>query len=309
MLANFNKTRTSDINKMQACLASQYPNLSDIVVTSDAAWTYRYNQIDIGSIRLSYYHTNDLSFTRNCSNEIIVTGLVSGSKIISFKGKTISSQRTATLEPLGRVRISLMNSECWTLRVNLSDLKKYNPQYFGAKTIEKNINTQFQSYSRVNDKIYDLVHYIISLVDRYGPPDQEEAKLIEKIFYLNFIAMIQPMNEGNKHETFYKKFSQCVDYIDSKIDEKITTQDLARIANCSVRNLHYIFNDLVGCSIMKFVTERRLQLARNALQSGDPSINVATVRFSVGIESESYFSKIYNRRFGELPSVTLRRSR
>ncbi len=62
-------------------------------------------------------------------------------------------------------------------------------------------------------------------------------------------------------------------------------------------------------SIMKFVTERRLQLARNALQSGDPSINVSTVRFSVGIESESYFSKIYNRRFGELPSVTLRRSR
>ena len=78
-----------------------------------------------------------------------------------------------------------------------------------------------------------------------------------------------------------------------------TLDELAARANASRASLARMFQRTARLAPLAFLTELRLELARRKLSTG--VLPVAAVARQVGYESESAFSRAFNRRFGMRP--------
>lgn len=309
MLNSYNITSTSVIDDVIACLRSRYGALVDVSFQPKETWQYHYNEVNFGTVKLGIVITDGLVYTRNFSDELIICGVLSGTKKLTHGNLTRVVSTIPVFEPPGRVSVDIKNATYWIIRACPKLMSEYVSAVNKTKSLSEIIKKSWGLHRSGGLELHDLVMYIINRIERFGLPGEEELKLVEKLIYCCLVRLVNEDLDNNKHEMGYKTFAKCLEYIDEKIEGKITASDLALIANCSVRSLQYMFNRIVGCSVMKFVMERRLSRARMILQSGSNDISVALTCMAVGIENESYFSKIYFAKFGELPSKTLQRSK
>ena len=92
-------------------------------------------------------------------------------------------------------------------------------------------------------------------------------------------------------------------------DKPITITDLLQVWQCSRSVLFVVFRNARDNSPMEFLTEQRLQHARELLLEPDAHSSVTIVALESGFTHPSRFTGIYRRRFGENPSQGLRRGR
>ncbi len=59
---------------------------------------------------------------------------------------------------------------------------------------------------------------------------------------------------------------------------------------------------------MEFLTEQRLQIAQKKLLTPHPEASVSSIALECGFTNLGRFAWIYRKRFGELPSGTLKKS-
>ena len=91
---------------------------------------------------------------------------------------------------------------------------------------------------------------------------------------------------------------QAQTYVENHLDDPdLSVEKLAQEMNYSTRQLSRLFGSLTGLSPVQFILEIRLQTARRMLESKSYP-TVAEVRYAVGIDSASYFSKKFKERFG-----------
>lgn len=86
-------------------------------------------------------------------------------------------------------------------------------------------------------------------------------------------------------------------------------EGLARIAGVAPRTLETHFRRFLGTTPLQWARQARLTHARRALLAGDPGTNVSEIATRCGFTQLGRFAAEYSRRFGELPSATLRRIR
>ncbi|HTV36483.1 MAG TPA: helix-turn-helix domain-containing protein [Xanthobacteraceae bacterium] len=98
-------------------------------------------------------------------------------------------------------------------------------------------------------------------------------------------------------------------YIEMHWNEPITIERLVRATAASARSIFLHFKISRGQSPMSFVKEVRLQHAREMLQQTGPAHTVTGTAVACGFGNLGHFSGDYFKRFGELPSETLRRSK
>lgn len=98
----------------------------------------------------------------------------------------------------------------------------------------------------------------------------------------------------------------AVHYIDEHARDLPTIAEIAQVAGVSVRALSGAFAKYLGTSPRRYLVERRLQGVRRELTSGTQS--VAAAAHAWGYVNMGSFAGAYRRRFGELPSQTLRRA-
>ena len=91
--------------------------------------------------------------------------------------------------------------------------------------------------------------------------------------------------------------------------EPVSMGDLAAHAGVSVRAVEQAFASHVGAPPMACLRAMRLDLARRLLEAAPAGSNVTAVVLEAGINHLGRFAGEYQRRYGELPSETLLRSR
>lgn len=101
----------------------------------------------------------------------------------------------------------------------------------------------------------------------------------------------------------------AAEYMKAHSDEGISIMDLLKVCGCSRSVLFAAFKNAFGCTPMKFLTEQRLQSARKELVRTTPESSVSKIAMNCGFNDLSRFSSAYKKRFGELPSETLRKKR
>lgn len=98
------------------------------------------------------------------------------------------------------------------------------------------------------------------------------------------------------------------EYLESQATEAVSMAGLPQIAGVGIRAIQATFRRHRGYSPQEFLKTVRLKEANERLMSGKAT-RVIDVAYDCGFAKLSSFSADYARRFGELPSVTLRRAR
>jgi AraC-like DNA-binding protein len=97
------------------------------------------------------------------------------------------------------------------------------------------------------------------------------------------------------------------EYMRAHFKEAISIIDLLRICGCSRSVLFAAFRNTRGYTPMEFLTEQRLQSAREKLLTGHLEASISSIALDCGFMHLGRFSQVYRKRFGERPSDTLRK--
>ncbi|HEX5121326.1 MAG TPA: AraC family transcriptional regulator [Pseudonocardiaceae bacterium] len=101
----------------------------------------------------------------------------------------------------------------------------------------------------------------------------------------------------------------AVDWIENHPEYQHTTASLARSAGVSERTLQISFRNELDTPPTDYLRDVRLRRVHDDLRAADPgSVTVAEVAARWGFLHLGHFSARYNRKFGESPAQTLRRS-
>ena len=119
----------------------------------------------------------------------------------------------------------------------------------------------------------------------------------------------------NKRENLYEDrryqvapglVRRAEEYMRAHLEDAISIVDLLRICGCSRSVLFSAFSNLRGYTPMEFLTEQRLQSAREKLLKTRKEASVASIAINCGFKHLGRFSQVYKKRFGENPSETLK---
>lgn len=89
---------------------------------------------------------------------------------------------------------------------------------------------------------------------------------------------------------------------------RITMSDLEAWSDRSARSIQLAFQKRFGMSPLQWVRDRRLDLVRDRLLTAAPDATVKDIALACGISRMATLIPDYTRRFGELPSETLRKN-
>lgn len=95
-------------------------------------------------------------------------------------------------------------------------------------------------------------------------------------------------------------------YINANIHRPITLQQLAGAAGVTAATLTRHFQCYLGDAPMKYIRDRKLERVHELLQQRTASESVTDVALQYGFNHLGRFANYYRRRYGELPSDTLR---
>lgn len=101
---------------------------------------------------------------------------------------------------------------------------------------------------------------------------------------------------------------KAVDLVADAPGRQYTITDLAKTSGVGVRQLQKLFHDNLDMSPAEYVRNVRLDGARRDLLSAETTQTVTDVAFRWGFNHLGRFAQHYERKFGETPSQTLRRS-
>lgn len=98
----------------------------------------------------------------------------------------------------------------------------------------------------------------------------------------------------------FSRISKIVELIHSKINEKISIDEMARLAGMSSTNFHKLFKEALNDTPVQYIKKVRLDKARQLiLHENNKAIEASQ---KVGYDSPTQFNREFKRYFGVTPS-------
>lgn len=180
------------------------------------------------------------------------------------------------------------------------------------------IDQLYQEHHDVNiisKRLQDLAKMIVRIGEELGVGDTNELVVqMEKL-------KIKYLLYNNKHDAFNEiikmvdilfdkmnikgKISDngmesVVDYIERNLKKGISLEDVANHVNISTYYLSKIFKKEMGVNFITYVTDRKMDLAKEMLVNTDiPVLNIA---LDLAYNEANYFSKAFKKKTGLTPS-------
>ena len=136
----------------------------------------------------------------------------------------------------------------------------------------------------------------LMLLDR---SEYDESLLVSKFFAIlakanSLIKLAQDQRGGDKAAKASLEFIE--QYIRLNYNKPITTKTLMDVSRYSVTWIEKYFKKKYGVSPMRYLTEIRLQKAKELLSTSEGEhMNISEICYAVGYNDPFYFSKIFKR--------------
>lgn len=112
---------------------------------------------------------------------------------------------------------------------------------------------------------------------------------------------LRALVQGQGH---YARIAQVLAQMCDNLDEEMSVEQLARLANMSQSSFHQHFKDVAQCSPLQYLKKLRLLKAQMLLTQD--LLNVGQTASAVGYKSVNQFSRDYKRYFGTNPNTERR---
>lgn len=194
-----------------------------------------------------------------------------------------------------------------TITLDPTSLKKYFNIFTDFSTQGKEIKLN----SRTNGAaaIFNLINYIKSI--NKGTPLLMESnnmqKNCENLLFETLSLSTPELKKAKEIQILPHPIRQAIEYIEENIHNNITINDLVVSSGISRRSLEMNFNKFFHISPMKFIINKKLELIHNILIKSRPEkTSVIEISEKFGFQHASHFSMLYQRRYFEKPSKTLK---
>lgn len=130
----------------------------------------------------------------------------------------------------------------------------------------------------------------LKLISSYVEVDEYIMIILNEI-----IEKIKVLNTGSQHQIIIK----ILDYIGKHYDKDFGLNEMADMVSMNPNYLSNLFKDEVGTSFVKYLTQIRIEKAKQLLLDGEKITNVSKL---VGFNNYRYFCEIFKRYEAITPS-------
>lgn len=111
----------------------------------------------------------------------------------------------------------------------------------------------------------------------------------------------QPVDPGICSRVYMSqaKLHRVIDFIEAGLDQPLSLEDLAKVADLSPFHFSRVFKLTTGETPYHFVCSRRLARAQRLLT--DSQMELAELALSCGFASQSHFTAAFSKAFGTSP--------
>lgn len=95
------------------------------------------------------------------------------------------------------------------------------------------------------------------------------------------------------------KSEQLLNYIQTHLKEDLSNTALSEYAHMDIRSFIRYFKKLTGYPPAKYITLRRLELAKNLLEESE--LSISDIMYRVGFNDLSHFSKLFKKHYSLSP--------
>lgn len=125
----------------------------------------------------------------------------------------------------------------------------------------------------------------------------DEIRAVPTLMYDDFIRRVRRARQNPKLSA---TISQCRDYIEMHLEEKIRAKDLAELVGYTEYYLTHRFNEETGLSVSEYVKNAKITRARTLLKNTELSIQEISEKLC--FSSRNYFSRVFSEITGFSPS-------
>ena len=157
-----------------------------------------------------------------------------------------------------------------------------------------------------------LCRWLGQELDRPGTPLLTSPRVIDGFersvltLFLECLAARPQFQQGRRPgDLSAAHLRRIEEWLDVNFLESIGVEDMAHVANISVRAVQTLFRRLRDCTPSEALMARRLDHAKHVLEEAAADTTVTTVAYDCGFFHLSRFAARYAERFGERPSQTL----
>jgi AraC family transcriptional regulator len=150
-----------------------------------------------------------------------------------------------------------------------------------------------------------LVHLIHALLVEIADAPVVEVLLAETLANAICICLARLCTTGSVPTSRWRsgippiRLKRVRDFVESNLTDKLSLNDLARVAEMSVSHFGKLFRHSTGLSPWQFVRQQRIALAKDLLQK--PRIKTSDVGLLVGYEHRNNFAKAFRQETGVSP--------
>ena len=178
----------------------------------------------------------------------------------------------------------------------------------------------FKDVNGVNDIYHKAIFSleISTLIEEFRHADMED--MIHEVFLeakTNEILTFQlesyhQSKNGKKKQAYLRqstieKIERAVEIIKGEMEVGINVHTLAKRVGLNQNTLQSGFQNLFQSSVNSYVQKYRLDMAKKLIEETD--LNITEITYRIGINSRSYFSKLFKDQFGVSPSAYLNQFR
>jgi AraC-like DNA-binding protein len=162
------------------------------------------------------------------------------------------------------------------------------------------------------------IEYLVDLAERGGPASElspaAAATLRESIVGLLLTGQRHNLSDAinrsaPRRDMLPAVFRRARESLEAHAAEPLDLEQLARQSGIGIRSLQLGFKRHFGVSISGVLQDIRLQQLNARLSKAGPGERVIDIAFDLGFTHLSRMASVYRAKFGESPSVTLRKSR
>jgi AraC-like DNA-binding protein len=154
--------------------------------------------------------------------------------------------------------------------------------------------------SSINKRLVDTLKEFMTDYEEAAPG---YGQLLEagglKITHL-LIRQLFNLNRSDEKINFRMSVTRAIEYLNVHYGEKITVEDLSRVANLSSSHFSRVFKEETTMSPVEYIMQTRLDCAKRMLRGNE--LTLSEIALECGFNSSSYFYQCFTRAFNISPS-------
>lgn len=101
---------------------------------------------------------------------------------------------------------------------------------------------------------------------------------------------------------YQKEIEQSIQYINEHLSEKLTLDELAKVAFMGKTNYSLNFKKIKGMTVWEYILQERIELAASYLLEDEKELNITELAFLCGFNNLAHFNKMFRALKGMPPS-------